>query len=86
LASKQHKKNNFALDHLITLLAAQTHRSLLKCRHHPPQKPFCLRQPQTESAKPGEHLHLTETTDVCLTAKPQLKRHAQHCVAAHGSQ
>lgn len=34
-----------------------------------------LRQPQTESAKAGKHLHLTETTD--LTAKPQLKRHSR---------
>lgn len=51
----------------------------------PTTEALCLRQPQSESAKPGEHLHLTETTDVCLTAKPQLKRHAQHCVTAHGS-
>lgn len=36
-----------------------------------------LRQPQTESAKAGKHLHLTETNDVCLTAKPQLKRHSR---------
>lgn len=28
LAPQQHKKNNFALGYLITLLAAQTHRSL----------------------------------------------------------